>query len=160
SRRGVRRAQRRPLCLHRSRIPAAGNDRGRGSLDSSGTRHVSLYRREPRFPDGPAKAGTAVGPAPGPGMGASPPQRPSAHVAALSARGAKDLRACLAMGTAATWCGIQMTAHRAIVIGDRPAARRHWLYSAVFLLVALALLTAGLLANVSRQVEPTAVIRL
>jgi len=52
-----------------------------------------------------------------------------------------------------------MSAHRAIVIGDRPA-RRHWLYSAVFLLVALALLAAGLFANVNRQIEPRAVIRL
>ncbi len=52
-----------------------------------------------------------------------------------------------------------MTAHRTIVIGDRPA-RRQWLPMALLSVIGLALLTAGLLANVNRAVDPRAVMRL
>lgn len=53
-----------------------------------------------------------------------------------------------------------MTAHRTLVIGQAAPRRRQWLLPAALALVALALVTAGLLANVNRRTEPSAVIQL
>jgi spore germination cell wall hydrolase CwlJ-like protein len=53
-----------------------------------------------------------------------------------------------------------MTAHRTLVIGQPAPRRKQWALSAVLALIALALLTAGLVANVNRRVEPRTVMRL
>ena len=53
-----------------------------------------------------------------------------------------------------------MTAHRTLVIGRPAPKRRRWVFSVALALVALALLAAGLIANVNRHVDSGTVMHL
>src|SRR5690349_19170701 len=84
-------------------------------------------------------------------MGSPPGQRAATDVAALPARGTADLSSHLSLERAvATKSGGRMNADPAWY-EVRRTSRAKWLVPAAFTLVALVLLAAGLLANVSRK---------
>src|SRR5436305_7094672 len=84
-------------------------------------------------------------------MGAPAPQRPPAHVAALSAQGAPGFRTRLSLGGgAAAQFGVKVNVRATPVTAPRRKAPFKWAFPGLLALLALALVTAGLLANVNR----------
>ena len=135
-----------------SRFAAAGADRGGGKVYFRRSRNSFLHRRRTGFYHWPAAPRPPSRPPAWTRMGAPTRQQSAAHVAALSARRSARVHTGLSVGRRpAPQSGVKMNV-RVTPIAAAPRKKPFkWVFPAALALLALALLTAGLVANVNRH---------